>query len=133
VPLAIAFTDPQMARVGCGFADLDLDGIEIGEVSYADQGRARVMGQDRGLVRIYADRNCCHLLGAEMFGPRVEHMAHLLAWSVQQRLSVQEVLQMPFYHPVLEEGLRTALRSLAQKLKVSGACRCEDMAEAPGA
>ena len=39
---------------------------------------------------------------------------------------------MPFYYPVLEEGLRTGLRDLAKKLKVTGDCRCEDMAQAPG-
>jgi hypothetical protein len=39
---------------------------------------------------------------------------------------------MPFYHPVLKEGLRTALRDMAGKLKVTGECRCEDMATAPG-
>ena len=130
--LAVAFTDPQMGVVGQSYDQLDLDEVEIGKVSYDDQGRARVMGQNRGLVRLYADRKCCRLIGAEMFGPRVEHLAHLLAWSIQQELTVQGALQMPFYHPVLEEGLRTALRDLARKLKVSGECRCEDMADAPG-
>ncbi len=67
-----------------------------------------------------------------MFGPRMEHLAHLLAWAVQQRLSVQRALEMPFYHPVFEEGLRTVLRDLAKKLEVSGDCRCEDLADAPG-
>jgi dihydrolipoamide dehydrogenase len=28
------------------------------------------------------------------------------------------MLAMPFYHPVVEEGLRTALRDLVSKLKV---------------
>jgi len=132
IPLAIAFTEPQMALVGCAYADLDLDAVEVAEVSYADQGRARVMGQNRGLVRLYARRTCCHLIGAEMFGPRVEHMAHLLAWSVQQGMTAQQALEMPFYHPVFEEGLRSALRDLAAKLKVYGDCRCEDRASAPG-
>ncbi len=132
VPLVIAFTDPQMAMVGLSFAELDLDTVEIGEVSYGEQGRARVMGQNRGLVRLYADRRSCRLLGAEMFGPRMEHLAHLLAWAVQQRLTVQRALEMPFYHPVFEEGLRTVLRDLAKKLEVSGECRCEDLADAPG-
>jgi len=131
-PLAIVFTDPQMAVVGTGYADLDAEKIAIGEVSYDDQGRARVMGENRGLVRIYASRESCALIGAEMFGPRVEHMAHLLAWAVQQRLSVLQALQMPFYHPCVEEGLRTALRDLVEKLEITGDCRCEDMAEAPG-
>ena len=130
--LAVAFTDPQMGMVGLRHDQLDLDKVEIGEVSFANQGRSRVMGQNRGLLRVYGDRECCCIIGAEMFGPRVEHMAHLLAWMTQERITVQRALQMPYYHPVIEEGLRTALRDLAAKLKVTGECRAEDMAMAPG-
>jgi dihydrolipoamide dehydrogenase len=129
--LAIVFTDPQMAMLGTFYQDLDLERSTIGEISYEDQGRARVMGANRGLVRLYADRPSCRLVGAEMFGPRVEHMAHLLAWSVQQGMTVQEILRMPFYHPVVEEGLRTGLRELAKGLRVVAEARCEDMADAP--
>jgi dihydrolipoamide dehydrogenase len=132
-PLAIAFTDPQIAIVGTPYRALALDSIEIGEVSYADQGRARVAGRNQGVVRLYARRQGCQLLGAEMLGPHVEHMAHLLAWSVQQELTVQQILRMPIYHPVFEEGLRTALRDLAARLRITGDCRSEDMADAPGA
>ena len=131
-PLAIAFTDPQMATVGVRHADLPAGRHAIGAVSFEDQGRARVMGRNRGLVRIYAETGSCTLLGAEMFGPAMEHMAHLLAWAVQQRMTVQEALAMPFYHPVLEEGLRTGLRDLARQLDVLGRCRAEDLAESPG-
>ncbi|HEY8886924.1 MAG TPA: dihydrolipoyl dehydrogenase, partial [Gallionella sp.] len=45
-----------------------------------------------------------------------EHLAHLLALAIQRKLTVRELLRMPFYHPVLEEGLRTALREAAGKL-----------------
>jgi dihydrolipoamide dehydrogenase len=131
-PIAVAFTDPQMAMVGLRHADLPEQGIAIGEVSFDNQGRARVLGRNRGLVRLYAESRCCTLVGAEMFGPNMEHMAHLLAWSIQQALTVQDALQMPFYHPVLEEGLRTGLRDLAGNLKILGGCRCEDLAESPG-
>ena len=131
--LAIAFTDPQMAIVGTPYRALDLDAVEIGEVSYADQGRARVAGRNQGLVRFYAQRKGCRLIGAEMFGPRMENMAHLLAWAIQEGMTVQHILRMPFYHPVFEEGLRTGLRELAAKLRVTGDCRCEDLSDAPGA
>ena len=40
----------------------------------------------------------------------------LLALAVEQRLTVHDLLRMPFYHPVLEEGLRTALRDAASRL-----------------
>ena len=133
LPLAIAFTDPQMALVGARHADLVAGQHAVGAVSFDDQGRARVAGRNRGLVRIYGDSRNCRLLGAEMFGPGMEHAAHLLAWAVQSRMTVQTALSMPFYHPVLEEGLRTALRELAANLRALAQCRPEDLASAPGA
>jgi len=132
VPLAVAFTDPNMAMVGASFSELEPGTFEVGEVSFANQGRARVMGRNAGLLRVYGDRKCCSIIGAEMIGPRAEHLAHLLAWAVQQRLGVTAALQMPFYHPVIEEGLRTALRDLAGKLRLRGQCREEDFSTAPG-
>jgi dihydrolipoamide dehydrogenase len=117
-PLVIVFTHPEIALVGQRHAELDPCEVEIGEIDYADQGRARVMGLNQGLVRVYARRACGTLLGAEMFGPRVEHTAHLLAWAVQGRVGVVGALANPFYHPVVEEGIQTALRALSSKLKV---------------
>ncbi|MNO05901.1 dihydrolipoamide dehydrogenase [compost metagenome] len=35
---------------------------------------------------------------------------------MQQELTVARMLEMPFYHPVIEEGVRTALRDAASKL-----------------
>lgn len=130
--LAIAFTDPQMAIVGTRFRDLDPATTEIGSVSYDNQGRARVMGINDGLVRLYADCTTCQLIGAEMFGPRVEHTAHLLAWAIDNDEKVPDLVSRPFYHPVIEEGIRTALRDLAKKLRVTGRCTPESFSESPG-
>jgi dihydrolipoamide dehydrogenase len=118
--LAIVFTEPQLAIVGATLASLSVAGgpeIVTGEVSFVDQGRSRVMRQNRGVGHVYADRATGRLLGAELAGPRVEHLAHLLAWAHQQELTVDGMLAMPFYHPVVEEGLRTALRDAASKLQ----------------
>ena len=69
-------------------------------------------------------------MGAELFAPHGEHLAHLIAWVVNLNLTVFEVLSMPFYHPVLEEGLRTAFRALAAKVTAESppleVLRCED-------
>ena len=67
---------------------------------------------------MYAEQGSGLFLGAEMIGPRAEHIAHLLSWALQQRLTVSQMLEMPYYHPVVEEGLRTALRDLNAKLKI---------------
>jgi len=131
-PLAIVFTDPQMATVGARYQELDSDQIVVGEVSYEDQGRARVMGKNKGAVRVYVDRESGILLGAEMLGPQVEHTAHLLAWAIDQRLAVDRVLRMPFYHPVVEEGIRTALRDAAVQLKLAPAPCAHELDCGPG-
>ena len=115
-PLTIAFTDPQVAVVGCGFHALEAAHTASGEVSFADQGRSRVMLQNRGLLRVYGAYDSGRFLGAELCGPRGEHLAHLMAWALQNEMTVAQMLQMPFYHPVVEEGLRTALRDLNEKL-----------------
>ena len=64
----------------------------------------------------YAEIGTGAFLGAEMIGPDAEHLAHLLAWARQLDLTIAEMLALPFYHPVVEEGLRTALRDAFAKL-----------------
>ncbi len=115
-PLAVVFSDPQIALAGQGHARLTPGTFVTGEVDFSDQGRSRVMLKNRGLLHVYADIATGRFLGAEMVGPSAEHIGHLLAWAVQQELTVARMLEMPFYHPVIEEGLRTALRDAAAKL-----------------
>jgi dihydrolipoamide dehydrogenase len=125
-PLVIVFTDPTIARVGQSANELDAQTTLIGEVSFARQGRARMMQENRGLLRIYAARHDGRLLGAEMAIPAAEHIAHLLALAIGQKLTVHDLLRMPFYHPTFEGGLRTALRAIARELPP---CAPSDLAQ----
>ncbi|PHV11340.1 dihydrolipoyl dehydrogenase [Chitinimonas sp. BJB300] len=115
-PIAVVFTDPQLAMVGQHFTALEAGSFVTGEVSFEDQGRSRVMLKNKGLMHVYADKASGRFLGAEWMGPRAENIAHLLAWAYQQELTIAQMLDMPFYHPVVEEGLRTALRDAAANL-----------------
>ena len=117
-PLAVMFTDPQVMLAGQSHADLTRAKLafETGAVSFEDQGRSRVILKNQGALHVYGERGTGRFLGAQMVGPAAEHLGHLLAWSVQRGDTVQHMLDSPFYHPVIEEGLRTALRDLAQRL-----------------
>lgn len=110
VKLLMVFTEPQIASIGEPGGD---DGL-VGRVDFCDQGRARVMGRNQGGMRIHADRSG-RLLGGEMLGPDVEHLAHILAFAIQDGHSAQALLDRPFYHPTLEEGLRTALSDIVRQ------------------
>jgi dihydrolipoamide dehydrogenase len=120
-PLAVVFSDPQIASVGLTVHQVDekCQGcFAVGEVSFENQGRSKVIGKNRGLLRVYGEHGSGLFLGAEMFGPAAEHISHLLAWCAQKRMTVSEMLEMPFYHPVIEEGLRTALKNLNRNLRL---------------
>jgi dihydrolipoamide dehydrogenase len=119
-PLAVVFSDPQIMLAGATHAELTQAGVAFatGAVSFDDQGRSRVMARNRGRLHVYGERATGRFLGAEMIGPAAEHLGHLLAWSVQRGDTVQQMLDSPFYHPVVEEGLRTALRQLQRELRM---------------
>ena len=116
--ITVVFSEPQLMMVGQSHKQLIDAGIDfaVGEVDWSDQGRSRVMLMNEGLLRVYGEHNTGRFLGAEMIGPRAEHLAHLLAWAHQSNLTVSEMLERPFYHPVVEEGVRSALRDLNKNL-----------------
>jgi len=118
--LAVVFSDPQLMIAGASHADLLKAGTAFatGTVSFEDQGRSRVIGRNQGALHVYAEQATGRFLGAEMMGPAAEHIGHLLAWSVQRGDTVQQMLDSPYYHPVIEEGLRTALRDLQRALRM---------------
>lgn len=117
-PLAIVFSDPGIAAIGQRFTDLDVDQCLIGSVNFASQGRALTAQRNKGVLRVYAAREDARLIGSEMCAPAAEHMAHLLALAIGRGLTAHDLLAMPFYHPVLEEGLRTALRDIARQSEI---------------
>ncbi|MBP6392840.1 MAG: dihydrolipoyl dehydrogenase [Neisseria sp.] len=134
--IGVVFTSPQIATIGMRFAQVEaryknMECVAIGEVSFHNQGRSRVMLVNQGKMRVYAEQGTGLFIGAEIIGPAAEHLAHLLAWAHQLKMTIPQMLDMPFYHPVIEEGLRTALRDANSKLKLGDKAATE-CRECPG-
>lgn len=120
--LSISFCQPNIIEVGALYDELDQENTVVGEYDLKSSGRAIIMGNKQGLIRVYARKADGRLLGGALVAPEGEHLAHLLAWAVQQELTVGDLLKMPFYHPTLEETLQRACYDLIKKteVKVSG-------------
>ncbi len=118
IPLAIVFCHPEMAIVGKSFKQLEDQHIEFirGFVSYENQGRALVLAENSGGIEVYIAKESGKLLGAELFCSQAEHLAHLLAWMIDADQDIYQILKKPFYHPTLEEGLRTAFKHARRQL-----------------
>lgn len=121
IPFSIVFTSPQIVNVGMSLPEIqqdpDLEYV-VGSVSFDNQGRSRVMGVNCGLLNIYGCKKTDKVLGASMVGPDAEYIGHILATAITNDLSVKALLDTPFYHPTILEGLRTALRDVQHKMKI---------------
>ena len=107
---SLTFTSPPVARIG----QSEEDGVITGTADFSDQGRARVEGRNRGALTLYAAAPDGRLIGADLCTPATEHLAHMLTWAIQQRQTASQLLEMPFYHPTIEEGLKSALRTICR-------------------
>jgi dihydrolipoamide dehydrogenase len=114
VPFSIMFTDPPLALIGQHSGR----GLVCGETDYRDQGRAKVEARARGLLEIYATEQGGVLKGAALFCPGADHLGHLLCWAINAGATAAALLEQPFYHPTLEEGLKPALRQICERAKV---------------
>jgi dihydrolipoamide dehydrogenase len=61
----------------------------------------------------------------------MDHMAHLFAWAIERGETVARMLELPVYHPILEEGLKPPLRQICES--VGGDIAHLDSVAPPGA
>lgn len=115
-PLGIYFTDPQMAIVGKSFQQLRDTEIVIGDVPF-NSPRHEVWKKTQGRIQVYLDAYSGQILGAELLGYQAEHLAHLLALAITHRMTADQFLEMPIYHPSAEEVLKKALNNARFQLK----------------
>ncbi len=115
-PLHIIFSDPNIVAAGATYGSLKEGAFVSGHVDFGDQARALIRNEAVGCLKLYARPDTGQLMGTEMVGPAAEHLGHLLAWCIQQQLTVHDLLKMPVYHPVIEEGLREAIEDLARQV-----------------
>ena len=116
--LSIVFTDPDMASVGEPLEALG-EGAAVGCCDFG-AGRGLIESRAGGTIRLYARREDGILIGGEMVGAGVEHLAHAVAFMVQQRMTARAALELPFYHPTFEEDLKDCLRDLVKQVGSRG-------------
>jgi len=106
-----------MAIVGADYNALDPEQIVVGRARMGQGPRHEIYNDHRGMIQVYAAKEDGSLLGAEIFGRGAEHMAQTLALAIEHTMTVDDVLQMPVYHPSLEEVMKGALNNASFRLK----------------
>lgn len=129
-PFGITFSDPNIVTVGADWSDLsDNDNVVVGEMQLGPVGRALIMGKNKGVMRVYVDKTNAKVLGATLVSVKGENVGHLLAWAIQQGLTVFDIVRLPFYHPVIEEALQACFYDVLKKLEISSTDKILELEE----
>ncbi len=117
-PFAIVFCEPGIALIGQRASQIKEPFVTV-HYDFSKQGRAIMTEKAYGVSCLHVRKSDGGVLGAELVGPGAEHLGHLLAWSMEQRLTIYRLLEFPFYHPTYEEGLQELLLAAVKKLEIN--------------
>ncbi|TMF91202.1 MAG: dihydrolipoyl dehydrogenase [Chloroflexi bacterium] len=106
---ACIYTEPEIAYVGKSEAQARAEGLEprVGSFPFAALGRALVLGETDGLVKVVADPEG-YVLGVTIMGPRATDLIAEGVLAVHQGMSAAELTHAVHAHPTLPEALAEA-------------------------
>ncbi|TAJ27865.1 MAG: dihydrolipoyl dehydrogenase [Nitrospirae bacterium] len=114
----VIFTAPQVATVGLTEKHCRAQEIPYLAASYpfSDHGKAMVLGETHGLVKLLCRPRTGELIGAHIAGPDAGELIHELLAVMYYHGTVHDVLRIPHYHPTLAEIVTYPAEALAAQL-----------------
>jgi len=106
----VIYTSPEIAWVGETEQQLKARGVDFraGSFPFNANGRARAIGDTRGLVKMLADRNTDRILGVHMIGPMVSELIAEGAVAMEFGASSEDIARICHAHPTLSEAVKEA-------------------------
>lgn len=107
------FTHPEVASVGLKESDAKNKGIgyKVGLFDFRVLGKAQVMGQIAGKIKIVAD-DSGKILGVHMLGHSVSDLIHEGVIAVRYGLTADQLAEAIHAHPTMAEGLVEAAENV---------------------
>lgn len=108
----VTYTHPEVAEVGISAAEAAQLGMEVETTKhpFAGVGRALIIGQSQGMVKVVAEKDG-PILGAAVVGPQAGEMIHELMYAVGWEALPEEAAAFIHAHPTLSEAVGETLLS----------------------
>ncbi|MEW6003014.1 MAG: dihydrolipoyl dehydrogenase [Nitrospirota bacterium] len=109
VPVAI-FTSPEIASVGLREAGAIERGMKVknGYFQFRALGKAHVIGEIAGFIKIISEEVSDRILGVHIIGPHASDLIHEAALAVNKGLKAKDISETIHTHPTLSEGIMEA-------------------------
>lgn len=106
----VVYTHPEVAEVGLSEERAKEAGydVEVHSHSFVGVGRAIIVGQNQGVVRVVAEKDG-PIIGASVVGPHAGEMIHELMYAVGWEALPAEAAAFVHAHPTLSEAVGETL------------------------
>lgn len=107
---ACLYTSPEIAYVGLSEEKAKEAGYEVetGSFNVANNGKAMVMGETQGIVKIITQKTTGKILGAQMYAPRATDMIGEVAVIMKKGGTFEDIANTIHPHPTVSETLMEA-------------------------
>ena len=106
------YTSPEIASVGITADEAKEQGLDVVTKKYpmSANGKTVLSLQERGFIKIVADKETGRILGAQMMCARATDMISQFAQAVVSGLTLDDMAHVVFPHPTFSEGIGEAVR-----------------------
>ena len=113
------YTDPEIACAGLTADEAKAAGIEAvtGKYIMSVNGKSVLSMQDRGFLKIVAEKDTGRILGAGLMCARATDMIGELELAVSKGLTAEDLAAVPIFNPTFCEGIGEAAESLCMEKK----------------
>ncbi|MBW1867764.1 MAG: dihydrolipoyl dehydrogenase [Deltaproteobacteria bacterium] len=107
------YTSPEVAVVGFNEEEArERFDIEVGRFSFHGSGKALVLNETFGMVKIVSDKGSGRVIGVHMIGPHATDMISEAVLGMSMKMTVQELARAVHPHPSLSEAVMESALSL---------------------
>ena len=104
------YCDPEVASVGLTEAKAKEEGydVRVGKFPFSASGKARILGETDGFVKIVADKKYDEVLGVHIIGPHATELLAEACVAMQLETTADELGRTIHAHPTVSESVMEA-------------------------
>lgn len=113
VPRCI-YTSPEVAAVGLSEKEaLERGEVQIGHFPFHAVGKATLMEETEGMIKIVAGKKYGEILGVHIIGPHATELIAEAVLAIEMEVTLEELAHTIHPHPTLSEGMGEAAMALS--------------------
>ncbi len=104
------YCDPEVASVGLTEAKAREDGydVKVGKFPFSASGKARILGEEEGFVKIVGEKKYDEILGVHIIGPHATELIAEACVAMQLESTAEELGRTMHAHPTVSEAVMEA-------------------------